>query len=139
MNLPSNLSFSWCLLNLMTKKHYQRQLLYRVSQTLPNAFYRVLDKEAICRVPERKHSANNWHSAKRWFAECRAWAVLDWRRRNQLGRYSQSLPDSSKQHEHEPGHTTSAGHFTPSGGGTRGYSWFIHRSLVFSYLSFALL
>ena len=50
--------------------HYQRRLICRVSQILPSAFYQALGKEAVCRVPERKHSANNWHSAKRWFAEC---------------------------------------------------------------------
>lgn len=52
--------------------HYRRRLLCRVSHTLPSAFYRALGKEAICRVPDRKNSANIWHSAKRWFAECRA-------------------------------------------------------------------
>ena len=80
-----------------------------------------------------------WRSHHEGGRRQEAWAVLDWRRRNRLGRYCQSLPDSSKQHEQEPGHTTSAGHFTPPGGGTRGYSWFIRCSLVFSYLSFALL
>ena len=53
--------------------HYRRRLFFRVSQTLSSAFYRTLGKEAVCRVPERKHSANNWHSAKRWFVEC--WAL----------------------------------------------------------------
>ena len=52
-------------------KHYWRRLLCRVSQTLPSAFYRALGKEVVCRVSERKHSANKWHSTKRWFAECR--------------------------------------------------------------------
>ena len=45
--------------------HYRRWLLCRVSQTLPSAFYRALGKEAVCWVPERKHSANNWHSRQR--------------------------------------------------------------------------
>ena len=44
-------------------RHYRRRLLCRVSQTLSSAFYQALGKEAVCRVPERKHSANNWHSA----------------------------------------------------------------------------
>ena len=52
--------------------HYRRRLLCRVSHTLPSAFYRALGKEAVYRVPQIKHSANNWHSAKRGFAECRA-------------------------------------------------------------------
>ena len=48
------------------RSHYRRRLLCRVSQTLPSAFYRALGKEAVCRVSERKHSANNKHSPKRW-------------------------------------------------------------------------
>ena len=39
--------------------HYRKRLLCQVF------FYRALSKEAICRVPEIKHSANNWHSRQR--------------------------------------------------------------------------
>ena len=46
-----------------TPIYYRRWLLCQVSQTLPSAFYRALGKEAICRVPERKYSTNNRHSA----------------------------------------------------------------------------
>ena len=42
-----------------------------------------------------------------------------------LGRYSHSISDSSKEHEREPGHTTSAGHFTAPDTGTLCYSCFI--------------
>jgi hypothetical protein len=52
---------------------------------------------------------------------------------------SSSFSDSSKEHECEPSHTTSAGHFTPSDTGTPGYSFFIRRSLIITYLFFALL
>jgi hypothetical protein len=47
--------------------------------------------------------------------------------------------DLSKEHECEPSHTTSAGHFTPSDTGTPDYSFFIHHSLIITYLFFALL
>ena len=40
------------------RTHDRRRLLCQVSQTLPSAFYRALGKEAVCRVLERKHSAN---------------------------------------------------------------------------------
>ena len=50
--------------------HYRRRLLYRVSQTLPSIFYQALGKDVVCRMSERKHSANKWHSAKMWF-KCR--------------------------------------------------------------------
>ena len=39
------------------RSRYRRRFLRRVSYTLSSVFYRTLDKEAICRVPEIKHSA----------------------------------------------------------------------------------
>ena len=81
--------------------HYRRRLLCRVSQTLPSAFYRALGKEAVYRVPERKHSANNWHSAKRWSTRqtitlskgvvCRVSGRLSTRQTRTLGKGSSPL------------------------------------------------
>jgi len=52
---------------------------------------------------------------------------------------SLSLSDPGKKHELKPRHTTSAGHCTTPDGGTPGYSCFIHFSLIFRYLSSAIL
>lgn len=56
----------------LASPHYRRRFLCRVFHTLLSVFYRALGKEALCRVPDRKNSANIWHSAKIWFAERRA-------------------------------------------------------------------
>jgi hypothetical protein len=44
----------------------------------------------------------------------------------------------SKEHELKPGHTPTAGHCTTPDGGNLCYFCFIHRSLIFTYLYFAL-
>ena len=64
-----------------------------------------------------------------------AWAVLDWRRRPRHGLYS-SPPAPSSEHELKRAHMP----MTDRGVGTPGkYSYFIHRSLTFTYLTYALL
>ena len=44
--------------------------LCRVPKALPSVFYRALDKDGICRVPNKIHSAKKKHSTKCVFAEC---------------------------------------------------------------------
>jgi hypothetical protein len=67
-----------------------------------------------------------------------AWAVLSWRRRHRRDLYSLSLQDPSTEHGHKHSHTPTAGHFTTTDYVTPGDSCFIHRTLIFTYLSFAL-
>jgi len=50
-----------------------------------------------------------------------------------------SLSDPGKKHELKPRHTTSAEHCTAPDGGTPGYFCFIHFSLIFRYLTSAIL
>ena len=64
-------------------------------------------------------------------------AVLASRRLNLLE--SSSLPDSSEQHEREPAHTPTAGHYTAHRVFTPGYLCCICRSLIITYLCFALI
>jgi hypothetical protein len=49
-----------------------------------------------------------------------------------------SLPDPSTKHERKHSHMPMAGHFTAADSVTPGDSCFIHRTLIFTYLSFAL-
>jgi len=45
--------------------HYRKTLIRRVPEFLPCAFYRAHNKEMICRVSARKHTANTTHTANR--------------------------------------------------------------------------
>jgi hypothetical protein len=46
-----------------------------------------------------------------------------------------SLPDLNMEHERKPSHTAMAERFTAPGRCTRGYSYFTHRTLIFTHLN----
>jgi hypothetical protein len=50
-----------------------------------------------------------------------------------------SLPDPSTEHKRKHSHTPMVRHCTAPDCGTLGYSYFIRRTLIFTYLSFVLL
>jgi hypothetical protein len=53
-----------------TSKHYRRMKLCRVLNDLPSVFFRALGKEALCRVPNKIHSAKQNTRQRAFFAEC---------------------------------------------------------------------
>jgi hypothetical protein len=64
--------------------------------------------------------------------------VLSWRRRHRRDLYSLPFLDLSMEHRQKHSHTPTAGHFTVANSITLGDSCFIRRTLIFTYLIFAL-
>ena len=67
-----------------------------------------------------------------------AWTILDCRQHARHGGYSHFSSDSSKEHELMPAYMPTTRHCTALDGDNPGYFCFIHRSLIFTYLCFAL-